>query len=42
MTLAEPVRLICHENKLEQLFAELAIHRLDLVIADRPLPPNWA
>ena len=38
MTLAEPVRLVCHENKLEQLFAELAIHRLDLVIADRPLP----
>jgi LysR family transcriptional activator of nhaA len=38
MTLAEPVRLICHEDKLERLFAELAIHKLDLVIADRPLP----
>lgn len=38
MTLAEPVRLLCHENKLEELFAELAIHKLDLVIADRPLP----
>ena len=38
MTLAEPVRLICLEDKLERLFAELAIHKLDLVIADRPLP----
>jgi LysR family transcriptional activator of nhaA len=32
------VRLICREDKLEQLFAELAIHKIDLVIADRPLP----
>lgn len=37
MTLAEPVRLICQEDKLERLFAELAIHTIDLVIADRPL-----
>jgi len=36
--LAEPVCLICYEDKLERLFAELAIHQLDLVIADRPLP----
>lgn len=32
------VRLICREDKLERLFAELAVHKLDLVIADRPLP----
>lgn len=38
MMLAESVRLICHEDKLERLFAELAIHKLDLTIADRPLP----
>ncbi len=38
IALAEPVRLICSEDKLERLFAELAIHKLDLVIADRPLP----
>lgn len=38
MALAEPVRLICSEDKLERLFAELAIHQLDLVISDRPLP----
>lgn len=40
LTLAQPVRLICHENKLEQLFAELALHKLDLVIADRTLPTS--
>jgi LysR family transcriptional activator of nhaA len=38
LALAEPVRLMCYEDKLERLFAELAIHQLDLVIADRPLP----
>ncbi len=38
LKLAESVRLVCHEDKLERLFAELAIHNLDLVIADRPLP----
>ncbi len=32
------VRLICREDKVERLFAELAIHKVDLVIADRPLP----
>jgi LysR family transcriptional activator of nhaA len=36
--LEEPVRLICHDDKMERLFAELAVHHLDLVIADRPLP----
>lgn len=32
------LRLMCREDKLERLFAEIAVHRLDLVIADRPLP----
>lgn len=36
--LSEPVRLICQEGKLDQLLAELALHRLDMVVADRPLP----
>jgi LysR family transcriptional activator of nhaA len=36
--LDDPVRLICHDDKMERLFAELAVHHLDLVIADRPLP----
>lgn len=38
--LPEPVRLICREDNLENLVAELALHRLDLVLADRPMPPG--
>lgn len=37
--LPEPIRMICREDKLERLLAELAIHRLDMVLADSPLPP---
>ena len=37
--LPEPVHLVCREDKFERLLAELAIHRLDMVLADRPLPP---
>lgn len=40
LTLAEPVKLVCKEDRLAQLAADLAIHRLDMVLADRPLPPN--
>lgn len=36
----EPVRLVCREGRLPSLLAELAIHRLDMVIADRPMPAN--
>jgi LysR family transcriptional regulator, transcriptional activator of nhaA len=38
LRLTEPVRLICREGKLENLLADLALHRLDMVLADRPLP----
>ncbi|OYW14699.1 MAG: transcriptional activator NhaR [Hydrogenophilales bacterium 12-64-6] len=38
LALAEPVKLVCREDRLEQLAAELSIHRLDMVLADRPLP----
>jgi len=34
----EPVRLICHEGKFQDLLSQLAVHRLDLVLADEPLP----
>lgn len=40
LRLPDPVRLVCREGALPALLAELAIHRLDLVIADRPLPPE--
>lgn len=35
--LPDPVRLICHEGKFQDLLAQLSVHRLDLVIADEPL-----
>ena len=37
---APPVRIRCHEASLEQLLSELAIHKLDLVLSDQPLPDN--
>lgn len=40
LSLPDPVRLVCREDKFELLLAELAIHRLDMVLADRPLPPG--
>ncbi len=36
----EPVKLICREGRLTTLLADLAVHRLDMVIADRPMPEN--
>lgn len=38
--LREPVRVVCREGKLDSLLAQLAAHRLDLVIADAPIPPT--
>lgn len=37
LAIAEPVRLIGSEGKFPDLLAQLALHRLDLVIADEPL-----
>ena len=35
--LAEPPCIVCREGKLGSLLAELAVHRLDIVIADSPM-----
>ncbi len=40
LTLAQPVRLVCREDRPEKLFAELAIHALDLVLTDAPPAPT--
>ena len=40
LELPEPVRIQCRENSLETLLAELALHRVDMVIADGPIPPG--
>ena len=33
-------QVVCYEGKLNELLAELAMHHLDVVIADRPLAPE--
>lgn len=39
--IAEPnLRLLCHEGNLDDLLGDLALHRLDVVLSDRPAPPN--
>jgi len=40
LALPEPLRLVCREDRLDRLLAELAIHRLDMVLSDRPMPPG--
>ena len=42
LALAEPMRLICTEGHFDDLLAQLALHRMDLVIADEPLPRRLA
>jgi LysR family transcriptional activator of nhaA len=41
-TLPVPARLVCVEGKLDQLLGELALHRLDAVVSDAPLPSGSA
>jgi LysR family transcriptional activator of nhaA len=41
--LDEPhLRLLCHEGEFQPLLGELALHKLDAVLADRPATPNPA
>jgi len=36
----EPIRIVCLEWKLDSLLSELAVHRIDLVLADTPIPQS--
>lgn len=38
--LPEPVRLVCHEDKAERLWAEISLHGIDMVLSDVPAPPS--
>ncbi|MFZ9888302.1 MAG: transcriptional activator NhaR [Myxococcota bacterium] len=38
--LEEPVQLVCREEGMESLLSQLAVHRLDVVLNDSPLPPH--
>jgi LysR family transcriptional regulator, transcriptional activator of nhaA len=38
LRLPEGVRLVCHEDSHDRLLADLALHSLDVVISDAPVP----
>ena len=40
LSLPENISLVVTEDRPERLFAELAVHGLDLVLTDAPLPPG--
>jgi LysR family transcriptional activator of nhaA len=38
LQLPDQIRIICREGSVRSLLADLAVHRIDLVIADTPIP----
>jgi LysR family transcriptional activator of nhaA len=41
LELETPVKMVCREDTLQSLLADLAVHRLDLVLSDRPIPMGF-
>jgi LysR family transcriptional activator of nhaA len=42
LEMPEPVQIVCDEGSPEHLLAELAEHRMDIVLSDAPIPPTVA
>lgn len=40
LALDQPTRLVCREGRLSALLADMAVHRLDLIITDRAMPSH--
>jgi LysR family transcriptional activator of nhaA len=40
LRLDDAIKVVCKEGALDSMLGDLAVHRLDLVISDRPLPPG--
>jgi len=38
MTMDEPVRIVVREDGLDELLGELAVHHIDLLLSDHPIP----
>src|SRR5690349_15351739 len=38
LALPERVRLVCYEDNYESLLGDLSVHKLDVVLTDRPVP----
>ena len=41
LQMADPLRVVCSEGPLTQLLADLALHKLDLVLSDSPAPTSY-
>ncbi|HZT28461.1 MAG TPA: transcriptional activator NhaR [Bryobacteraceae bacterium] len=40
LEMAEPVQMVCDEDTPDRLLAELAEHRMDVVLSESPIPPT--
>jgi LysR family transcriptional regulator, transcriptional activator of nhaA len=40
LQLTEPIRIVCRDGRTEKLLAELAVHHLDVVLSDAPIPSS--
>ena len=40
LSIPDPPRLVCRDGRLPDLLGELALHRLDMVLSDRPMDPT--
>ena len=40
LSLDQPVQVICREDRPDRLVADLAVHGVDLVLSDAPMPPT--
>ncbi len=40
LELEDELRVVCLEGDVNKLLADLAVHKLDLLVSDRPLPPG--
>ncbi len=40
LQLPQSVKLVCYEDRFESLLGALSVHKLDVVLTDRPVPPG--
>ncbi len=40
LAMQPPIKVVCVEAPLESLLADLAVHRLDLILSDKPVPKD--
>lgn len=40
LALSDPIRIVCREGSVDSLLADLALHKVDMVLADSPIPSS--